>query len=430
MTSDPTPNPFAYRRPQRRSGLLWIAAIGLVLASTVFVAPRVCNWLLMRQLTSDIDSLPSDSYAERLVSIARLGLPAIPVLVKSICHEDRAIARSALEVLKEQQDLMMQHSEQRGAEFHFAITMQIAQRLPEVPPQRYPWIAELLNRTLLDTLSIDLEPARVSYRRATLLLADIAERTPIASTPESLEAPPVANEQLQPVASSVPESTLLPLERVGTQQKSVAITSPPTAAIKQDLWVDPSRNRHREAEQEPEPVIESHQSMQPLMVSERESHAALQNTLQDASQDALTIGGSSRVLSADDYPTGNPLESYATRAVIDLLASIREPLSQAARVELRRRGLSPAELELALRLASDNASVRSSVIDDVVGQSQIDPRRWLVWLAEDSERSVRLQALAVLGTMDDPNVARHLRSLLSTEQDPSVAARIRQALLR
>ncbi|QDS89573.1 hypothetical protein EC9_37730 [Rosistilla ulvae] len=425
MNHHQSSNPFAYRRRRRFSGWPWWAAIGMVAVLTVFVVPRVCNWFLLNQLTQGIDDLPLGSQAERLQSIGHLGVPGIPVLVQSLSHRDRGVARASFEVLKSMQDATMQKGPVSGAACHFELTRQIADRLPEIPPDRYPWLTDLLNQTLLDTLDIDLQRAQTSYRLATSLLSQIGlpddavadEPTLVASTqPLPAAAMPAGPPQALDVALTE-ESEFLP------SVQPLALDSPGSPAVSrngldENLWVDPT-GRPRPAA--PPELVET-SSLEPEMLASRTAPSDAVVT--------LPIGGSAPILSAGGYSTNGALEAYSTRAVIDLLSSIRKPLAQAARSELIHRGFRPADLSLAIRLASNTAAIRMTLIDEITNRSDIDPRRWLLWLAEDAERSVRMRALSALGTMNDPNVAKELRTLLSTEQDPAVAARIRQALVR
>ncbi|WP_417745254.1 HEAT repeat domain-containing protein [Rosistilla oblonga] len=425
MNHDQSSNPFAYRRQRRFAGWPWWAAIGVVIVLTVFVVPRVCNWFLLNQLTQGIEDLPLGTQTERLQAIGHLGVPGIPVLVKSLGHRDRGVARSSLQVLKSMQDQMMQKGDAEGAACHFELTRQLADQLPQIPQDRHPWVGELLNQTLLDTLDIDLQRAKTSYRTATSLLSqlvlpvDATANAPLLAT--AAPALPIAVSR-QATPQSLPtnltnEAEFLP----NLQPLAVAPATQSPASqnvLDENLWVDPTRRPL------PTPAAElvETSSLEPEMLTSGPAATEAPVT--------LPIGGSAPILSAGGYSTDGALEAYSTRAVIDLLSSIRKPLASAARSELIQRGFQPVDLSLAIRLASTNADVRNSLIDDITNRSDIDPRRWLLWLAEDAERSVRLRALAALGTMRDPNVAKELRSLLSTEQDPAVAARIRQALVR
>ncbi|QDV69924.1 hypothetical protein Poly24_36420 [Rosistilla carotiformis] len=421
MNHHQSSNPFAYRRQRRFSGWPWWVAIGLVVVLTVFVVPRVCNWFLLNQLTQGIEDLPSGPHSERLQSIGHLGVSGIPVLVQTLAHRDRSVARSSLQVLKNMQDVMMQKGPVDGAACHFELTRQLSERLPEIPNERYPWVNELLTQTLLDTLDIDLQRAKTSYRTATSLLSQIglpadatADAPTLLTTTSSL--PTVASPQ--PFAAATTGETellpnLQPLDLQPMESERVA-----TNVLDENMWVDPTR---RPATATPPALVET-STLQPEMLTSGPASTAIVQT--------LPIGGEAPILSAGGYSTDGALEAYSTRAVIDLLSSIRKPLAHAARSELVNRGFQPADLSLAIRLASTNAAVRNSLIDEITQRSDIDPRQWLLWLAEDAERTVRMRALAALGTMTDPNIAKELRTLLSTEQDPAVAARIRQALVR
>ncbi|MEZ6086512.1 MAG: HEAT repeat domain-containing protein [Pirellulaceae bacterium] len=426
----PQPNsPFAYRRRKYSKAWPWWVAIGLVIFFTVVVAPKATNWYLLGQLTDELDTLPLQSQADRIAAIGHLGLTGIPVLVQSLAHDDRGVARVALQTLSSLQDEMMQKGSAAGANCHYAITTELSTQLPNMPEDRYPWIQQLLNKTLLDTLDLDLQRARTSYRTATVLLSQLR----LPADPIDTEPSLLANLPSTPVTDTVLRETSdrqqqpLPLDQP-LEYEPLVRSAGPENAIDEDLWIDPTQRIASSTSSAIEAPADDSTQLQPAMMAR--PAATLGNSGSPSTEEELQIGGPVPILSAGGYSTTGALEAYSTRAVIDLLSSIRKPLAQSARNELIRRGFQPSELNLAMRLASTNAEVRIGLIDEITKRSDIDPRQWLLWLADDGERSIRLRALSALGTMDDPNVIKELRALLAGEQDPAVAARIRQALVR
>ena len=109
---------------------------------------------------------------------------------------------------------------------------------------------------------------------------------------------------------------------------------------------------------------------------------------------------------------------------MDLLVSIDPDLRAAAESELRKRGLHDTEISLARRLTAAEVRVRLDLIDELPRRTDVDPRTWLFWLAEDSEQLVRDRARAALATFDDPNIRMRLKELLITDSDSRVAEQI------
>jgi hypothetical protein len=119
------------------------------------------------------------------------------------------------------------------------------------------------------------------------------------------------------------------------------------------------------------------------------------------------------------------LADMPDRDVMPLLVRDDRQLAPAAERELRRRGFSDVELQLAERLADPNPEVRRDLAL-ALPQLAVDTQRWLVWLSEDDDADVRLAAVTVMATSRDPLLHNRLRELRGSETD----ARIVQQLER
>lgn len=98
-----------------------------------------------------------------------------------------------------------------------------------------------------------------------------------------------------------------------------------------------------------------------------------------------------------------------------------------ARQELARRGLTRLELELAERLSDPNAATRLRWLEALPGINGIDARPWLLWLSRDADAEVRLTALGLMATSNEPEMLRRVGEMAREEIDPRVkeqAARI------
>ncbi len=112
------------------------------------------------------------------------------------------------------------------------------------------------------------------------------------------------------------------------------------------------------------------------------------------------------------------------------LASKQAAAADQAVEELARRGLNQEEIRIASQLAASQVEVRLGLLQSLVRRTDIDIRPWLLWLAEDSEQAVRLQAVTALASLDDAAVKQALRKRLEAESDPAVAAQLRQIVNR
>lgn len=136
-------------------------------------------------------------------------------------------------------------------------------------------------------------------------------------------------------------------------------------------------------------------------------------------------------------PNSEPSEAVTIRGIDDksikelvrLLGSIQPRIAQAAALALRRKNMTDDKLQLAIELATGSEARRLELIEQVATRGDLDPRVWLLWMAEDGQSSVRKRSISFLHGMLDEDVMRELRMLLNREQDEQVASVIRQTLL-
>ncbi len=137
-------------------------------------------------------------------------------------------------------------------------------------------------------------------------------------------------------------------------------------------------------------------------------------------------------LQTSDEPSARTLagvEHLPIQELVRLLASVQPKLAQAAALALRRHGMSDSKLALAMELATGSESRRLEIIAQFPERTDIDPRVWLLWMAQDGQTEVRGRAIAQLSSMLDQDVMRELRLLLNRERDPENAQLIRRILV-
>ncbi len=123
------------------------------------------------------------------------------------------------------------------------------------------------------------------------------------------------------------------------------------------------------------------------------------------------------------------IDQLPIKELVRLLASVQPKISQAAVLALRRHGMSDNKLELAMQLATGTEQHRLKIIEQLASRTDLDPRVWLLWMAQDGQTAVRARAVAELNSMLDLDVMRELRQQLNRERDPQVAQLIRQVLM-
>jgi hypothetical protein len=92
-----------------------------------------------------------------------------------------------------------------------------------------------------------------------------------------------------------------------------------------------------------------------------------------------------------------------------------------AEEELTRRGFVRLSARLVEPLFSNNAQDRLRLVDDVLTEPGIDPRPWLVLLADDAEADVRLLAVTIMATSDDAALIEKAWQVSIRDRDPRIA---------
>lgn len=133
--------------------------------------------------------------------------------------------------------------------------------------------------------------------------------------------------------------------------------------------------------------------------------------------------------SLSNEPELDGIDALEIEQLVRLLASVQPHVVKSASLALRAKGMSDEKLALAFELATCSAARRLDLISQIARRGDMDPRPWLLWMAEDGEAEVRKLAASLLSSMVDANVERSLRVLLTRERDPAVEQTIRQALV-
>jgi len=94
----------------------------------------------------------------------------------------------------------------------------------------------------------------------------------------------------------------------------------------------------------------------------------------------------------------------------------------AARQTLRERGFSEGVLELTCQLESMPPQERRDALERAAQLPPTDARKVLRWFVADADAEVRLQALTILATTGDPQLAELARERAVEDADPRVAA--------
>ena len=125
----------------------------------------------------------------------------------------------------------------------------------------------------------------------------------------------------------------------------------------------------------------------------------------------------------------NSIQQLDINALVRLLPSQQPRVAQAAALALRSKGFPDDRLALASQLATSPPLERIRLLQSIATDPNVEPRPWLLWMAEIGEVEVKQQAIGLLSSMaQDLNMQQDLRRLLAQESDESVAQAIRQVL--
>lgn len=125
----------------------------------------------------------------------------------------------------------------------------------------------------------------------------------------------------------------------------------------------------------------------------------------------------------------NGVEKRNLEGLLPLLTSVQTRIVQQAIIELGRRGMTTSQLEIAMTLAQGDVEQRLKALETIAKDPDFDAIPWLAWMAAGADRTVRLRAVVLLGSMTNPDAIRKLRILKSREPDGAVAEKISQVLL-
>lgn len=136
----------------------------------------------------------------------------------------------------------------------------------------------------------------------------------------------------------------------------------------------------------------------------------------------------SRMSLSENHAVGG-LETRTERQIVKLLASGNGDWRKAAVLELRKRGWSDTHLQLASELATGSEIRRRELVELISRSMDMNPKFWLLWMAEAGEPSVRRLSVSLLSSMLDSDVERALRIIAMRESDRSVRETISRTLM-
>ncbi len=358
-------------------------------------------------------------------------------IVAGLQNEDFYVARTAFRTLDSQ---ITRWQQLTATEFATRIR-RLAESLSELPTSTPPDNLILASSLASRIFTICLENDDVALRDVIQLCEQVVQR---AGQGQARDVGTVSGPQLLPAVESTDTDEFTALKTPPPPLPS-EVAAPITLSLSGEVPVEASLSLRDDIEP---PSTTNSGTPSQLAFSTGEARASLrlihsplrskvqlsdsfEATTFDSADAARTptAASSSRALDAQTAVTLSGMDQLPIKELVRLLASVQPKISQAAAIGLRRHGMSDDKLELAMQLATGTEQRRLELIEQLSSRTDLDPRVWLLWMAQDGETAVRARSVAELNSMLDLDVMRELRQQLNRERDPQVAHLIRQVLM-
>jgi hypothetical protein len=133
-----------------------------------------------------------------------------------------------------------------------------------------------------------------------------------------------------------------------------------------------------------------------------------------------------RALSGEISPGADVnLEALSDLELIHCLVGRGEQWAETAELALTRRGFRELDLALARKLASPDVATRRQLAESVT-RLPAAADRWLIWLSQDADPTVRSTAVSLMVTAQDPRLLRRLLEMETNEPDEDVREQLRR----
>ena len=427
----------------RRNVRLLVAA-PLMAVGLLVIAFAVAPWherLVADYWQERIDSLPDDGLQEVFADLARHGDLGIRILASQVGSARDAVSRVAYEALRETISGWREDALSRPLAQLRLIAEVLAGSTGDSGPVARDRAAALARQILLwmPSGSVSDREQLLAHCQTVVRLAG-ADTGTLAATaagrPQSHQPLPSAAHRLGdrahfpiPAAPSDPQVARAahlaalqneradlaepplpaPLQWPETAAKNRGIAMTADGALTADAAVSPSA-----AEPTPAPrILTDPPEARPIP-----RPADRQSTTGDAG--TVTRGVTDQVSAAEQ------VEDDLTRLpVIDVMRMLHDSAADrvsTAAEELRQRGLSGQQIELARDLTDSDPAVRRQLVDRLPHAAGLNPRPWLLWLCHDDDSDVRLAALTFLATSTDPRLLDYVRQIADRDEDPRIEA--------
>jgi hypothetical protein len=425
-------------KPFRRSFFLSLplvlAAIWLVFVVLASVERKQRNAELGAQVSRG--SVEQATLAVR--RIARLSNPPLDLLVAAAVSPSGIVAHEAQLAINDllrrwQRQLTAGRDADRIAERLDQLAEVLDQRRDAFSTNDYAWLAKTANQIvrLANKTALDGAPGLAAHCDSLLAMVD----TPImtATRPVSLNAgdltPPT------PVTAEVGAGTsqtaaVTPVDSSAAVALPEGVFSRPTQTALHAILAASDTDRHddhaSDAMDAPQPSPSSFawraRWLRPLL-----GPVGIAPLLPPIARDGLSSGeftapSTARVgLSQVDTAWKEPADSVHSRVLLERWLTADAATARSIEQKLAERGFGTLSPELVRQLSTDVVDDRVQLVYDVMITPGLDAKPWLLLLADDASGDVRLAAVSVMATSNDPALIEAAWQVALHDRDPRVA---------
>ncbi len=384
--------------------LLTIAALTGVILVLFFAGRHWTSAILAAQWQQSLETIPNDRAEMLVASAAGLGRPGIPVLVAALGSPRESVASAGRLWLDRQLRSWENQSNHEGQRNVEALAEALAAELENFSPAARLDAARLASRLLAWRLDAEIvNRGRVTWLCDRVLHA--ADYVVVAQTPEVSEAiPALLHGQTEDMSAGLAPVDDLP--------------PPRPLEIPELPQEDPIRGRfggqtRRAPNVVPLPNVDEGTRSNDLA----DAWAMRGRRLGEGASVEVYPSTSERVLVPSAPDVGEPEpelpEPIRDMSLSECLRRLHSPGFEAlaAEEELKRRGFGELQMSIARRVRHPDRLVRLQLVRDLPGIRGVGATDWLIMLAGDEDEKVRLGAVTLLATVNDPAVLNQVESI-------------------
>lgn len=412
-----------------RRRLVVILAMTTVILVVFFLARHCGSHILAAHWQQSLDTVPDDRAEMLVASAARLGRPGLPVLVAAMGSPRQSVSAAGRTWLKRQMKAWENLADDDAQRNVAALAETLAAELDRFDPATRLEAARLAQRLLMWRLDGDVvNRARVTWLCDRVLHAakysvhdsdsdpkQQATTGSLAATEEARETLPAKEELLPPAPLEIPD---LP-QNVQARAPFTSLANLPTSS---DVVPLPSVNDVART-----PDIADAWTMRGHRLGLNDSGLSEAKIYSDTRQRVLVPSATDG--NSQSSQTETPIRDLS---LIECMQRLHRPglESLAAEEELKRRGFDPLRLSIARRVYHPDYHVRLQLIRDLPGIPGIDATDWLIALASDEREEVRLAAITLLATLNNPSVLAQVEAIARSDTSERIRAQAQRVAKR